>query len=107
MISPPGREPMPVPTKSLQSPPTRPAVINLLIVARDQLKLYRRLQQRIGDCPGLVLLFDRREADRRQAVQPVLVERRRRDRRSGLHPMNDLRHRKYIFARPQVRCPHD
>jgi hypothetical protein len=98
---------MPVPTKSLQSPPTRPAVINLLIVARDQLKLYRRLQRRVGDCTGVALFFDRREEGRRRAGQPVPVERRQGDRRSALHPMNDLRQRKYIFARPRRRCPHD
>ena len=98
---------MPVDTNSLQSSPTRPAVLNLLIVARDQLKLYRRLQRRLGDRTGVAIFFDRREEGRRQAVQPVPVERRQAERRSTLHPMNDLRRRKYIFARPHARCPHD
>jgi hypothetical protein len=98
---------MPDRTNSLESPPTRPAAMNLLILARDQLKLYRRLQRRIRDCPGVVLLFDRREAVRRQAVQPVPVDRRQGERRSALHPTNDLRQRKYIFARPHARCPRD
>jgi len=98
---------MPVRTNTLQSLPTGPAVLNLLILARDQLKLYRRLQRRLGDCAGVALVFDRREAGRRRAVQPVPVERRQGDRRSALHPMNDLRQRKYIFARPHPRCPHD
>jgi hypothetical protein len=98
---------MPVPTNSLQSPPTRPAALNLLIVARDQLKLYRRLGRRIGDCTGVAIIFDRREESRRRDVQPVPVERRRGERRSALHPMNDLRQRKYIFARPRPRCPHE
>jgi hypothetical protein len=98
---------MPDRTNSLERPPTRPETLNLLILARDQLKVYRRLQRRIRGCTGVVLLFDRREADRRQAVQPVPVERRRGERRSALHPMKDLRQRKYIFARPQPRCPHD
>jgi len=107
VIYPPGREPMPVRTNSLQSPPTRPAAMNLLILARDQLKLYGRLQRRVGDCTGVVLIFDRREEDRRQAVQPVPVDRRQGERRSALQPTNDLRQRKYIFARPHARCPRD
>jgi hypothetical protein len=98
---------MPGPTHNLASPPFGSAALILLIVARDQLKLYRRLQRRIGACPSVVPVFDRREADRRKAVQPVLVERRQGDRRSGLHPLNDLRHRKYMFARPHQRCAHD
>lgn len=98
---------MPVRTNSLQSLPTRPAVLNQLIVARDQLSLYRRLQRRVGDRTGVAIFFDRREEGRRQVVQPVPVERRQGERRSALHPMNDLRQRKYIFARPHPRCPHD
>jgi len=98
---------MTVRTNSLQSPPTRPAVLNLLIVARDQPELYRTLQRRFRDYAAVTILLNRRQGERRQAVQPVPVERRRGERRSALHPRNDLRQRNYIFARPQARCPHD
>jgi len=98
---------MPVRTSSLKSPPLRPAVLNLLIVARDQPELYRTLQRRFRDYAAVTILLNRRQGERRQAVQPVPVERRRGERRSALHPRNDLRQRKYIFARPQARCPHD
>lgn len=97
---------MPVRANTFKSPP-RPAVLNLLIVARDQHELYQRLQRRLRHCTVVTMLLDRRQGERRQAVQPVPVERRRGERRSVLYPRNDLRQRKYIFARPHARCPHD
>jgi hypothetical protein len=97
---------VPVRTKGSNSPP-QPAVLNLLIVARNQHKLYRRLQRRLRHCTVVAMLMDRRERERRQAAQPVPVDRRRGERRTALHPTNDLRQRKYVFARPNARCTHD
>ena len=98
---------MPVRTKTLQSPATGPTVLSCLIVARDQPELYRTLQWRLRHYAAVTILLDRRQGERRQAVQPVPVERRREERRTALDLGNDLRQRKYIFARPQARCPHD
>jgi hypothetical protein len=95
------------PTESLTGPSLQPEVLILLIVARDQPEVYPSLQRRLRQRPAVATLLDRREGERRQVVQPVLVDRRRGDRRSALSPRTDLRQRKYIFARPQVRCPHD
>lgn len=97
---------MPARTNNLQSPP-HPAVLSLLIVARDQPELYRTFQRRFQGCAGVAIFLDRRHGERRQATQPVAVDRRRGERRSALYPRNDLRQRKYIFARPEARCPQD
>lgn len=81
------------------------AALNLLIVARGQHELYRRLQRRLKDCTIVAMLFDRREGERRKTSEPILVDRRRGDRRSAPQPRDDLQQRKYIFARPHGRCP--
>ena len=94
-------------TESLTGRSLHPEVLILLIVARDQPEVYPSLQRRLRQRPAVATLLDRREGERRQVVQPVLVDRRRGDRRSALSPRTDLRQRKYIFAHPQVRCPHD
>jgi len=90
----------------LEDAPLEAAALSLLIVARGQHELYRRLQRRLKGCAIVAMLFDRREGDRRQTAQPVPVERRRGERRSARHPRNDLQRRKYILVRPYARCPH-
>ena len=93
--------------KSVKVSSVEPAALNLLIVARGQHELFRRLQRRLRDCTIVAMLFDRRESERRQAARPVLAERRRGERRSALHPRDDLKQRKYVFARPHTRRPRD
>ena len=95
------------PNKSVKVSSVESEALNLLIVARGQHELYRRLQRRLRDCTIVAMLFDRREGERRQAARPVPVDRRRGERRSALHPREDLKQRKYVFARPHTRCPHD
>lgn len=98
---------MTVRTNSLQRAPTRPAALNQLIVARGEPELYRTLQRRFRHYTAVTIVLDRRHGERRQAVRPVPVERRLGERRSALYRGDDLPQRKYIFARPQARCPHD
>lgn len=93
--------------KSVKVSTVEPAALNLLIVARGQHELFRRLQRRLRDCTVVAMLFDRREGERRQAARPVPVDRRRGERRSALQPRNDLKQQKYVFARPHTRCPRD
>jgi hypothetical protein len=95
------------PNKSVKVSSVEPEALNLLIVARGQHELYRRLQRRLRDCTIVAMLFDRREGERRQAARPVPVDRRRGERRSALHPREDLKQRKYVFARPHTRRPRD
>jgi hypothetical protein len=90
----------------LKDAPRETAALNLLIVARGQHELFRRLQRRLKGCTVVDMLFDRREGERRQTAQSVPVDQRREERRSARHPRDDLQQRKYIFARPQARCPH-
>ena len=94
-------------TRSPQNTLPRPTVLNLLVVARDQPEVYRTLQRRLRHCAVVTILFDRRQGERRQTAKPVPVDRRLGERRSPLGRRNDLRQRKYIFARPEARCPHD
>ena len=94
-------------TESGTAPALQPEVLILLIVARDQPEVYQSLQRSLRHRPAVALLWDRREGERRQVVQPVPVDHRRGDRRAPLSPRTDLRQRKYFFARPQVRCPQD
>ena len=92
-------------TRDLKDSSLEPTALSLLIVARGQHELYRRLQQRLEGCTVVVMLFDRREGERRQTAQPFPFDRRRGERRSARHPRNDLQQRKYVFARPHARCP--
>jgi hypothetical protein len=98
---------MPGRKTSLQPPPTHPAVLNLLIVAQGETELYRTLLHRFRNDTAITILRDRRQGQRRQAAQAVPVDQRRGERRSASRPTDDLRQRKYIFARPHARCPHD
>ena len=94
-------------TESGTAPALQPEVLILLIVARDQPEVYQSLQRRLRRCAAVAILWDRREGERRQVVQPVLVDHRRGDRRALPSPRTDLRQRAYFFARPHARCPKD
>ncbi len=56
------------------------ALGHLFIVARSKRALYEDLQRELGDRPVTIIL-DRREAERRQRMQPDAPERRAGDRR--------------------------
>ena len=90
------------PRKGLSTPPTRPPVRALLIVARDQWDLYEALRSAYGDSETITVLLDRR-----QVVQPVLGERRRGERRSLPSIADDLRFQQYVLVRPHYRRPRD
>jgi len=68
---------MPVATKRVNRSPTGPAEPDLLIVARDQPKLFRALLQEFWGSPQLRILLDGRCADRRRYAGAVPVDRRR------------------------------
>jgi hypothetical protein len=93
-------------TTTLDEPLTRHGVGGLLIVARDQLELWRALTQEFGDRGEIEILFDRRQGERRQGVQRVKADRRGIDRRSLPNIEDDLRLRKYVLVRPHYRRPH-
>ena len=88
---------------------SRPAVCGLLIVARDQRDLYEALQYAYGDSETITVFLDRRQRERRQAVQPMLVlaEQRRGERRRPATIADDLRFQQYVRVRPHDRRPHD
>jgi hypothetical protein len=98
---------MTIRTKGRPSRPTPPAVRGLLIVARGQGELYHTLQHAYGDRVEIRVLLDRRQADRRRAVQPVPGERRRRERRCLPNLEHDLRWQEYVLVRPHYRRPSD
>ena len=98
---------MPVAAKGLNSSPACPAVQGLLIVARDQPALFQALQEAFGGSSQVVVILDRRLANRRQQGLPVPVDRRRRERRSLPRAEEDLQLRQYILVRPQARRPKD
>lgn len=91
----------------LGTPTVRPTVRGLLIVARDQVDLYESLQYAYGDSETITVLLDRRLAERRRAVQPMMAERRRGERRSPLSIADDLRFQQYVLVRPHFRRPRD
>jgi hypothetical protein len=98
---------MSVPPNGLHTPPTRPPVRGLLIVARDQRDLYDCLQHAYGDSEEITVLLDRRQGERRRRIQPVAGERRYGERRSLLSIAEDLRYQQYVLVRPHFRRPHD
>jgi len=98
---------MAIPAKRSRTPPTRPAVRGLLIVARDRVDLYETLQHAYGDSETLTVLLDRRQGERRRSVQPVAGYRRRGERRSLLSIADDLRVQQYVLVRPHYRRPRD
>lgn len=61
---------------------TEPAVNRrLYIVARDQAQLYERLQRDLANVPGIEVIQDRRNRQRRKLLSPAARERRVADRR--------------------------
>ena len=95
------------PPNGLRTPPLRPPVRSLLIVARDQGDLYDCLQHAYGDSEAITVLLDRRQGERRRRVQPVRGERRQGERRSLPSLEHDLRFQQYLRVRPHARRPHD
>jgi hypothetical protein len=57
-------------------------VTNLLIVTREQPSLYTYLRQDFADDPDVVVILDRRRAERRRLPIPTPQERRRAPRRT-------------------------
>lgn len=53
----------------------------LYVVARDQTRLYERLQRDLANAPGIEVIQDRRKGQRRQRPSPAAQERRVADRR--------------------------
>jgi hypothetical protein len=98
---------MSAPANELSTSTARPTVRGFLIVARDQVDLYESLQYAYGDSETITILLDRRLAQRRRAVQPMMGERRRGERRSPLSIADDLRFQQYVLVRPHYRRPHD
>lgn len=61
---------------------TEPAVNRrLYVVARDQAQLYERLQRDLANVPGIEVIQDRRNRQRRKLLSPAARERRVADRR--------------------------
>jgi ribosomal protein S18 acetylase RimI-like enzyme len=62
---------------------TEPAISRrrLYVVARDQAQLYERLQRDLASAPGVEVIQDRRNGQRRRAPSPAVPERRVADRR--------------------------
>jgi hypothetical protein len=77
-----------------------------LIVARDSVGLCQALQGSLAARGKFTVVVDRRRADRRRRVQPVLEERRRTERRSLPSLAEDLRLWPYVVVRPYYRRPH-
>jgi hypothetical protein len=59
--------------------PPRPAPPRLVIVQRGETMLAEQLRAIVG--PGVPMIWDRRDRDRRAIPGPVVLDRRRRDRR--------------------------
>jgi hypothetical protein len=95
------------PTNGLHPAATRPTVRGLLIVARDQGDLYDCLRHAYSDSETVTVILDRRQGERRRALEPARGERRRWDRRSPLSIADDLRFQQYMLVRPHYRRPHD
>ena len=89
------------------TPPQGPAACGLWIVAREQVNLYESLQYAYRDSDTITVCLDRRQGDRRLAVQPVPEERRRRGRRRPPSVAQDLHLWGYVLVRPYPRRPHD
>ncbi len=59
----------------------RPDVKLLIVVDRDQPRVYEYLARSLRDVRGVCVLMDRRQAERRRGAASVPVDRRRGDRR--------------------------
>ena len=97
---------MPIPPR-VSTTPMRAAVQGQLIVARDSGALCQVLQESFAARGSFTVVVDRRRADRRRAVQPVMEERRCGERRSSPSIADDLRYQQYVLVRPQSHRPHD
>ncbi len=86
---------------ALQERPTGGRVKSLIIVARDRPDLWQALTEEFGVYKDIVILLDRRQGERRQAVQPHTPDRRRADRRSLPRIEEDVRYRQYVIIRPK------
>jgi hypothetical protein len=86
--------------------PTHPAVLSLIIIAREQQDLWRALEHEFKDVAKVQVLLDRRHGERRTPRGPVAYDRRASDRRS-LPCLEDALHaRQYVLVRPHDRRPH-
>jgi hypothetical protein len=94
-------------TNGVSTPPPHTAMRGLLIVARDELKLWLSLKDAFGESEGVTVLLDRRREDRRRGEQTAGSDRRRTERRSLPRIEDDLSVRKYVLVRPHYRRPHD
>lgn len=95
---------MPGPLK-VKAAPRRPPEQSQLIVARDSLALCQALQEPFAVRGTFTVVVDRRRAERRNGVEPVLEERRRTDRRSRPSLAEDLRLWPYVLVRPHYGPP--
>lgn len=88
-----------------RSQPTERAVRSLIIVAQPQQELWQALTREFRHIHEVQVLLDRRNGERRRAVQPVAHDRRAQERRSLPRIEDDLRARRYILVRPHCRRP--
>ncbi len=87
---------------ALQERSTGGRVKSLIIVARDRMDQWQALTEQFAADEDIVILLDRRQAERRQAVEPYSAERRRGpDRRSWPSLEEDVRLRQYVIIRPK------
>ena len=89
---------MPIPPKMGQTETPRPAW-DLFIVARGHVALYHALDRAFGGPGGILVLFDRRRAERRRTVHAASEERRRAERRS-FPCLGDPRRWSCVLVRP-------
>lgn len=83
------------------------AARSFIIVARDQRELWQALVGEFKHIPEIRVFLDRRQAERRRNVVPVVVERRGAQRRSLLRLQDDLHARQYVLVRPRHHGPSD
>src|SRR5262245_31290241 len=58
-----------------------PGIRLLIVVRRTELQLYDHLVRSLVDLPGIAVILDRRERERRRAPRDVAIERRQVNRR--------------------------
>jgi len=83
--------------------PPRPALPDQLIVKRDHAEVVQVLRKIAEE--RFTILLDRRHADRRQRVQPVLAERRRGERRTPLAIAAACRYWELCWSRRTAHPP--
>lgn len=81
--------------------PPRPALPDQLIVKRDHAEVIQVLRKIAEE--DFTIRLDRRHADRRQRVQPVLEEQRRGERRTPLAIAATCRYWELCWSRPPAR----